>query len=60
MLEQWVGKVVTYYVIQEDSYNERKLVKVDLNGIYAQDTEDDSTTFFVPFSSIRSISYTKS
>jgi hypothetical protein len=58
VLEQWIGQVVTYYLLDETDYFERKLVKVDARGIYLQDTEDTKTTFFVPFSSLKCMNVT--
>ena len=58
MLEQWIGKVVTYYLMGEAEYRERTLVAVDARGIYAQEPDDSKTTYFVPYSSIQSMSIT--
>jgi hypothetical protein len=59
MLEQYAGKVITFYVTYEDSYHEDKLVKVDANGIYTQAEDDANVTTFHPFTSIKYVTLTK-
>ena len=56
MLEKWVGKVVTYYIVGETDYSERKLIAVDARGIYTQDDEGGDS-FFIPYSALRSITF---
>lgn len=58
MLEKWVGKSVTYYVMGEEGYTERLLVAVDVRGIYVKDDAESAETIFVPYSSLRSITFT--
>lgn len=59
MIEQYVGKVITFYVGYDDGFHEEKLVKVDANGIYTQAEDDPTVTTFHPFTSIKYVTLTK-